>query len=66
MMQDEGNRVVIGKDENAIRQLISMISSENQHVVSLHFYHNFSCLFHRSGNFDPFTYGRVDSGMFYL
>ncbi|KAL9999758.1 putative phospholipase A(1) [Helianthus debilis subsp. tardiflorus] len=33
MMQDEGNRVVIGKDENAIRQLISMISSEDQHVV---------------------------------
>ncbi|KAJ9566706.1 hypothetical protein OSB04_002672 [Centaurea solstitialis] len=33
MMQDEGNRVVIGKDENAVRQLISMISSENQHVV---------------------------------
>ncbi|KAM0012207.1 putative phospholipase A(1) [Helianthus debilis subsp. tardiflorus] len=31
--QDEGNRVVIGKDENAIRQLISMISSENHHVV---------------------------------
>lgn len=34
MMQDEGNRVVIGKDENAVRQLISMISSENHHVVS--------------------------------
>ncbi|KAL7615494.1 hypothetical protein Lser_V15G04567 [Lactuca serriola] len=33
MMQDEGNRVVIGKDENAVRQLISMISSENHHVV---------------------------------
>ncbi|KAI3698120.1 hypothetical protein L6452_31232 [Arctium lappa] len=33
MMQDEGNRVVIGKDENAVRQLISMISSDNQHVV---------------------------------
>ncbi|KAK9056382.1 hypothetical protein SSX86_027472 [Deinandra increscens subsp. villosa] len=33
MMQDEGNRVVIGKDENAVRQLISMISSEDQHVV---------------------------------
>ncbi|KAI3682880.1 hypothetical protein L1987_83215 [Smallanthus sonchifolius] len=31
--QDEGSRVVIGKDENAIRQLISMISSENHHVV---------------------------------
>ncbi|KAL6546732.1 Phospholipase A I [Orobanche minor] len=33
IMHDEGNRVVVGKDENAIRQLISMISSENQHVV---------------------------------
>ncbi|PWA34661.1 phospholipase,galactolipase [Artemisia annua] len=32
MMQDEVNRVVIGKDENAVRQLISMISSENHHV----------------------------------
>ncbi|KAI7752597.1 hypothetical protein M8C21_010645, partial [Ambrosia artemisiifolia] len=31
--QDEGNRVVIGKDENAVRQLISMMSSENHHVV---------------------------------
>ncbi|KAL0353241.1 UNVERIFIED_CONTAM: Phospholipase A I [Sesamum angustifolium] len=28
IMQDEGNRVVVGKDENAVRQLISMISSE--------------------------------------
>ncbi|KAK6149781.1 hypothetical protein DH2020_017306 [Rehmannia glutinosa] len=33
IMQDEANRVVVGKDENAVRQLISMISSENQHVV---------------------------------
>ncbi|CAH1448316.1 unnamed protein product [Lactuca virosa] len=33
MMHDEGNRVVIGKDENAVRQLISMISSEDHHVV---------------------------------
>lgn len=39
MMQDEVNRVVIGKDENAVRQLISMISSENHHVVSWHLYH---------------------------
>ncbi|KAG8490576.1 hypothetical protein CXB51_013723 [Gossypium anomalum] len=31
--QDQGNRVVIGKDENAVRQLISMISSEDRHVV---------------------------------
>lgn len=33
IMLDEGNRVVVGKDENAVRQLISMISSDNQHVV---------------------------------
>ncbi|XP_054777187.1 phospholipase A I-like isoform X1 [Prosopis cineraria] len=33
IMQDEGNRVVVGKDENAVRQLISMISSDNRHVV---------------------------------
>ncbi|KAK4258981.1 hypothetical protein QN277_005366 [Acacia crassicarpa] len=33
IMQDEGNRVFVGKDENAVRQLISMISSENCHVV---------------------------------
>lgn len=33
IMQDQGNRVVIGKDENAVRQLISMISSDNRHVV---------------------------------
>lgn len=33
IMQDQGNRVVVGKDENAIRQLISMISSDNRHVV---------------------------------
>ncbi|KZV37161.1 hypothetical protein F511_15081 [Dorcoceras hygrometricum] len=33
IMQDDGNRVVVGKDENAVRQLISMISSDNQHVV---------------------------------
>ncbi|CAH9141780.1 unnamed protein product [Cuscuta epithymum] len=33
IMQDEGNRIVVGKDENAVRQLISMITSENQHVV---------------------------------
>ncbi|KAK7281852.1 hypothetical protein RIF29_10169 [Crotalaria pallida] len=32
-MQDQGNRAVIGKDENAVRQLISMISSDNCHVV---------------------------------
>ncbi|CAN4083815.1 unnamed protein product [Withania somnifera] len=33
IMQDEGNRVVVGKDENAVRQLISMTSSDNLHVV---------------------------------
>ncbi|KAK8470847.1 hypothetical protein PHAVU_003G077100 [Phaseolus vulgaris] len=33
IMQDQGNRVFIGKDENAVRQLISMISSDNSHVV---------------------------------
>ncbi|KAE8728824.1 Phospholipase A I [Hibiscus syriacus] len=33
IMQDEGNRVVVGKDENAVRQLISMISSDDRHVV---------------------------------
>lgn len=33
IMQDEGNRVVVGKDENAVRQLISMISSDNHYVV---------------------------------
>ncbi|XP_012455710.1 phospholipase A I [Gossypium raimondii] len=34
IMQDQGNCVLIGKDENALRQLISMISSDNRHVVS--------------------------------
>ncbi|KAH7858977.1 hypothetical protein Vadar_030079 [Vaccinium darrowii] len=33
IIQDEGNRLFVGKDENAIRQLISMISSDNRHVV---------------------------------
>ncbi|KAK7359751.1 hypothetical protein VNO77_01716 [Canavalia gladiata] len=33
IMQDQENRVVVGKDENAVRQLISMISSDIQHVV---------------------------------
>ncbi|XP_077219901.1 phospholipase A I-like protein isoform X2 [Tasmannia lanceolata] len=33
IMQDQGNRTAIGKDENAVRQLISMISSEDRHVV---------------------------------
>ncbi|XP_059661951.1 phospholipase A I isoform X2 [Cornus florida] len=33
IMEDQENRVVVGKDENAVRQLISMISSDNRHVV---------------------------------
>ncbi|GAB2298843.1 Phospholipase A I [Dionaea muscipula] len=33
IMLDQANRVVVGKDENAVRQLISMISSDNRHVV---------------------------------
>lgn len=34
IMQDHNNRVAISKEENAIRQLISMISSDDRHVVS--------------------------------
>ncbi|XAR65626.1 Phospholipase A(1) [Bertholletia excelsa] len=33
IIQDQGNRMFVGKDENAVRQLISMISSDNLHVV---------------------------------
>ncbi|XP_047307568.1 phospholipase A I isoform X2 [Impatiens glandulifera] len=33
IIQDEANRAFVGKDENAVRQLISMISSDNRHVV---------------------------------
>ncbi|OVA10564.1 Armadillo [Macleaya cordata] len=33
IMQDHGNRIVVGKDENAVRQLISMMSSDNRHVI---------------------------------
>lgn len=33
VMQDHENRVVVGKDENAVRQLISMITSDDRHVV---------------------------------
>ncbi|KAH0434766.1 hypothetical protein IEQ34_026761 [Dendrobium chrysotoxum] len=32
LMQDHNNRLAINKEENAIRQLISMISSDNRHV----------------------------------
>lgn len=31
--EDNNNRTAIGRDENAVRQLISMMSSENRHVV---------------------------------
>lgn len=34
LMQDRGNHIAIVKEENAVRQLISMISSGNRHVVS--------------------------------
>ncbi|KAK9706439.1 hypothetical protein RND81_07G124600 [Saponaria officinalis] len=33
IMEDQDHRGFVGKDENAIRQLISMISSDNRHVV---------------------------------
>lgn len=33
LMQDHNNRLAISKEENAVRQLISMISSDNRHVV---------------------------------
>ncbi|KAH9616106.1 hypothetical protein KSS87_023938 [Heliosperma pusillum] len=33
IMEDPDHRVFVGKDENAIRQLISMISSDDCHVV---------------------------------
>ncbi|KAJ3670425.1 hypothetical protein LUZ60_010749 [Juncus effusus] len=33
ILQDHSNRIAISKEENATRQLISMISSENRHVV---------------------------------
>ncbi|OAY70487.1 Phospholipase A I [Ananas comosus] len=33
IMQDHNNRIAISKEENAVRQLISMISSDNRHVV---------------------------------
>jgi hypothetical protein len=34
MSQDISNRAVIGKDESALRQLLSMMLSDNHHVVS--------------------------------
>jgi len=33
IMEDRSNHVAISKEENAVRQLISMISSDNRHVV---------------------------------
>ncbi|KAI3972379.1 hypothetical protein MKW92_046154 [Papaver armeniacum] len=33
IMQDDGDRVVVGKDENVVQQLISMMSSDNPHVI---------------------------------
>lgn len=33
IMEDQSNRVFVGKDENAVRQLISMISSDTCYVV---------------------------------
>ena len=33
IVQDQRNRLVVGKDENTGRQLINMISSDNCHVV---------------------------------
>ncbi|MBA0858569.1 hypothetical protein Goshw_028142 [Gossypium schwendimanii] len=33
ILQDLGNRVLVGKDDEPVRQLISMISNDNYHVV---------------------------------
>ncbi|CAA6658248.1 unnamed protein product [Spirodela intermedia] len=33
ILEDHGNRLAISKEENAVKQLISMISSDNRHVV---------------------------------
>uniref|UniRef100_A0A804MRG6 Patatin n=1 Tax=Zea mays TaxID=4577 RepID=A0A804MRG6_MAIZE len=33
IMEDRSNHIAISKEENAVRQLISMISSDNRHVV---------------------------------
>lgn len=56
IMQDQGNRIFVGKDENAVRQLISMISSENQHVVYSPALSNYSLIYllHDSLKFDCF------------
>lgn len=32
--EDDSNRAALGKDESAVRQLLSMVLSENSHVVS--------------------------------
>jgi hypothetical protein len=31
--EDEGNRLAIGKDQSALRQLLNMMLSDNRHVV---------------------------------
>lgn len=36
--QDNSNRAAIGKDESAVRQLLSMILSDNRHVVRKSFF----------------------------
>ncbi|KAE8704552.1 Phospholipase A I [Hibiscus syriacus] len=33
IMQDQGNRLIVGKDENTVRQLIRMINSDNLRLV---------------------------------
>lgn len=35
MAQDNSNRAAIGKDESALRQLLSMMLSDNPHVVDV-------------------------------
>lgn len=38
IMEDHDSRMVISKEESAVRQLISMVSSDNRHVVSYKFH----------------------------
>lgn len=47
IVDDHDNRTAIGKDENAVRQLISMISSEDRHVVSEIFFMSKLCPCHK-------------------
>lgn len=56
IMQDQGNRVFVGKDENAVRQLISMISSDCCHVVCFNGYRDYEFLIYSAaifGGCDP-------------